>query len=75
MSGTSPAFFKIPVTTALLQCIELEIFPHTPTGVIGHVPDVLRPNRRFNSNEGMIPLDNRRVILECFEAFKKFVLI
>jgi len=29
--------------------------------------------RRPCSDEGMDPLDNRRVILSCFEAFKQFV--
>ncbi|PBK67270.1 hypothetical protein ARMSODRAFT_889451 [Armillaria solidipes] len=72
MVGTSPSFFKIPVTQELTRCVESGQFPHTPTIITGHVPDIPRPNRRFS--EGMKPLDNRRAILQCYEAFKKFVV-
>jgi hypothetical protein len=67
-----PSFFKIPVTHELTRCVEYGTFPLTPTVVIGHVPDIPRPNRRFS--EGMKPLDNRRAILQCYEAFKKFIV-
>jgi hypothetical protein len=72
MVGTSPSFFKIPVTEELTQCVELGQFPTTPTIVTGHLPDIPRPKLRFS--EGMRPLDNRRVILQCYEAFKKVVV-
>lgn len=72
MVGTSPSFFKIPVTHELTRCVEYGTFPLTTTVVIGHVPDIPRPNRRFS--EGMKPLDNRRAILQCYEAFKKFIV-
>ncbi|PCH33417.1 hypothetical protein WOLCODRAFT_111788 [Wolfiporia cocos MD-104 SS10] len=70
--GTSPSFFKIPVTRELARCVESGQFPHTPTIVTGHVPDIPHPKRRFS--EGMRLLDNRRAILQCYEAFKKFVI-
>ncbi|KAK0464768.1 uncharacterized protein EV420DRAFT_1062917 [Desarmillaria tabescens] len=72
MVGTHPSFFKIPVTQELTRCVESGQFPPAPTIVPGHVPDLPRPNHRFS--EGMKPLDNRRAILQCYEAFKKFVL-
>ncbi|KAK0222135.1 hypothetical protein IW262DRAFT_1448227 [Armillaria fumosa] len=72
MVGTSPSFFKISVTRKLTRCIEFGRSPHTPIIVTGHVPVIPRPNRRFS--EGMKPLDNRRAILQCYEAFKKFVV-
>ena len=72
MTGTSPTFFKIPVTVELSRAVELGLYPATPTVVSMHVPDIPRPDRRLN--EGMRPLDNRRSILACFEAFKQFVV-
>jgi len=71
LTGTSPSFFKIPVTQELVQSVGRGQYPSTPTIITGHVPDIPRPNRRFS--EGMKPLDNRRAILQCYEAFKKFV--
>ena len=71
MTGTSPSFFMIPITQDLSRSVERGQFPPTPTVVTGHVPDLPRPNRRFS--EGMKPLDNRRSILQCYEAFKRFI--
>ncbi|KAF9059189.1 hypothetical protein BDP27DRAFT_1431667 [Rhodocollybia butyracea] len=72
MDGTSPAFFKIPVTQELQYGVMTGTFPDTPTIVTGHVPMIPRPNR--SSNEGMKPLDNRRAILQCYEAFKQYIV-
>ncbi|KAF8904770.1 hypothetical protein CPB84DRAFT_656135 [Gymnopilus junonius] len=71
MVGTSPSFFKIPVSQELVRCVERGQYPPTPTIVTGHVPDVPRPDRRFS--EGMKPLDSRCAILQCYEAFKRFI--
>jgi len=71
MTGTSPTFFKIPVTLELIEAIQRGEYPATPTVVAMHRPTVPRPARRLS--EGMRPLDNRRCILACFEAFKQFV--
>jgi hypothetical protein len=71
MTGTSPTFFKIPVTLELIKAVRRGEYPTTPTVVAMHLPDVPRPSRRLC--EGMRPLDNRRCILACFEAFKQFV--
>ncbi|KAJ7176643.1 hypothetical protein C8R46DRAFT_890208 [Mycena filopes] len=72
MTGTFPTFCKIPVTEELVGCVERGDYPSSPTTVSVHIPSVPRPNRRLY--EGMVPLDHRRIILECFEAFKAFVL-
>ncbi|KAI5984678.1 hypothetical protein EDD15DRAFT_1723430 [Pisolithus albus] len=71
MLGTHPTFFKIPVTEELLQAVQTGQFPPTPTVVSMHVPTLPRPAERFR--EGMQPLDNRRIIIAYFEAFKQFV--
>ncbi|KAG9221981.1 hypothetical protein CCMSSC00406_0009189 [Pleurotus cornucopiae] len=63
MIGTAPSFFKIPVTKQLSQCVAQGQYPLSPTIVTRHVPDLPRPNRRFS--EGMKPLDNQQVILQC----------
>ncbi|KAH9081500.1 hypothetical protein EDB83DRAFT_550814 [Lactarius deliciosus] len=69
--GTSPMFYKIPVTTQLAQCVELGLYPSETTIVYTHLPKLARPGHRLC--EGMKPLDNRAIILSCFESLKKFV--
>ncbi|KAH9050758.1 hypothetical protein EDB84DRAFT_1259073 [Lactarius hengduanensis] len=69
--GTAPIFYKIKVTAALVTSIGGGAYPQEATTVYAHIPNILRPNRRWN--EGMKPLDNRQVILSCYEAFKQFV--
>ncbi|KIM70501.1 hypothetical protein SCLCIDRAFT_1206637 [Scleroderma citrinum Foug A] len=71
LKGTSPIFYKIPVTTQLVQSVVLGVYPAAPTVVHAHLPAVARPGRRLS--EGMKPLDNRASILACYEAFKRFV--
>ena len=69
--GTMPTFFKIPVTSDLARAVEFGEYPVAPTIVHAHLPALPRPARRLS--EGMKPLDNRRQILSCYEAFKRFV--
>lgn len=69
--GSSPTFFKVPVTSELAEAVALGEYPATPTVVRAHLPVLPRPARRLS--EGMKPLDNRRRILACYEAFKQFV--
>jgi hypothetical protein len=71
MVGTMPTFFKVPVTSQLVNAVELGEFPAQKTVVHMHIPELVRPARRYS--EGMRPLDNRNTILACFEAFKQFV--
>ena len=69
--GTSPIFYKIPVTTQLAESVACGVFPAERTIVHAHLPKLARPARRLS--EGMRPLDNRASILACYEAFKRFV--
>ena len=74
MIGTSPIFFKVDVTTALISAIEhgdVSLMMLLQTIVEMHVPEIPRPPSRFS--EGMRLLENRSVILACFEAFKQFL--
>ncbi|KAJ3842604.1 hypothetical protein F5878DRAFT_377726 [Lentinula raphanica] len=71
LTGSSPTFYKIPVTTELATAVARGQYPATPTTVYAHLPAVPRPLRRLS--EGMKPLDNRTQILRCYEAFKRFV--
>jgi hypothetical protein len=71
MIGTSPVFYKIPVTQELSNAVVSGIYPPNPTIVYFHLPPLPRPLRRMS--EGMKPLDNRRSVLQCYEAFKRFV--
>jgi hypothetical protein len=71
MVGTSPAFFKIPVTQTLSTHIRHGTYPEEETYVTYCYPPVSRPTRR--GSEGMKPLDNRREMLRWYEAFKVIV--
>ena len=67
MDGTMPTFYKIPVTPELVKAVESGERPEEETVVYVYRPDVPRPE------EGMRPLDNRYILLSCFEAFRKFL--
>jgi hypothetical protein len=71
MVGTAPVFYKIPVTAALEGCVINGIYPQATTTVYAHYPNVPRPDDFWL--EGMRPLDNRKIVLSCYEAFKQFV--
>ena len=71
MKGTAPIFYKVNVTEELVTSIGGGAFPETTTKVYAHIPALPRPARRWS--EGMKPLDNRQIILSCYEAFKIFV--
>lgn len=71
MTGSSPTFYRIPITAELADAVSLGVYPASPTVVYAHLPVLHRPGLR--QTEGMRPLDNRYCILGCFEAFKRFV--
>ncbi|KAF5343217.1 hypothetical protein D9758_013425 [Tetrapyrgos nigripes] len=68
MIGTSPTFYKIPVTPALVDNVCFGTYPQEATIVTYCSPPL---GRRYS--EGMKPLDNRKAILSCYEAFKSVV--
>jgi hypothetical protein len=67
MNGIMPTFYKIPITAELVTAVEAGENPEQETIVYAYLPEVPRPE------EGMRPLDNRYIILSCFEAFKQFL--
>jgi len=68
MVGTFPRFYKITVTSDFDLCVRFGQYPTTHTVVYRHTPRV--PSRR---SDGMRPLDNRKLVLRCYEGFKKIV--
>ena len=69
MLGTSPAFFKIPITQTLSTHIRDGTYPEEETCVTYCYPPISMHRR----SEGMKSLDNRREIFRCYEAFKAIV--
>jgi hypothetical protein len=72
MVGTAPIFYRITVTAALIDALATSTHPVESTIVLKCIPSV--PNPVNYSIQGMRPLENRRVILQCFEAFKAVIL-
>ena len=68
MMGTFPRFYKIKVTDELNYAIRHGQYPETMTRVYRHTPRVPR-----RSLDGMKPLDNRKHVVRCYEAFKQVV--
>jgi hypothetical protein len=68
MVGTAPTFYKIPVTEQLLISLATSQYPPQVTIVEKFIPPVPLPAKL--ANDGMKPLVNRRIISQCFEAFK-----
>lgn len=66
MSGTTPRFYKIPVTKDLVDGVRHGIYPSQPMRV-----SVCYPPVRWS--EGVGPLENRREIFRCFGAFKDVI--
>jgi hypothetical protein len=69
--GSTPTFYKITITQDLVEAVETAQYPANPTTVHKLVPPV-EDLARLSQN-GMKSLNNRVVILKCFEAFKQFV--
>ncbi|KZV71473.1 hypothetical protein PENSPDRAFT_630163 [Peniophora sp. CONT] len=69
--GTTPTFFKIPVTADLVRHVQLGTYPQEKTIVSAHIPSVPSPLQL--PSEGMKSLDNRYALLSCYQAFKTFL--
>ncbi|RPD76821.1 hypothetical protein L226DRAFT_559068 [Lentinus tigrinus ALCF2SS1-7] len=69
--GTTPIFYKVPVTADLVRHIAHGTYPPEKTVVLAHVPPLPNPSLRYS--KGMKPLDNRQAILGSYEAFKSVV--
>ena len=72
MVGTAPTFYKITITRELALAVEGGEYPERATIVRKFVPPV--PDLPNYPAQGMVPLENRRIILKCYDAFKKFVV-
>jgi hypothetical protein len=71
MDATAPTFYKIDVTRTLVDAVELGEYPTQTTTVHKLTPPVQSPFTL--QRNGMRPLNNRAVILSCFESFKQFL--
>lgn len=71
LTGTFPTFFKIPLTLDVVQAVLMGERPAHETVVAAFTPTL--PSPGGSCVDCMRPLDNRRVVLQCFEAFNKFV--
>jgi hypothetical protein len=69
--GTAPTFFEIYMTHDFLEAVERGSYPSQAATVRRLVPPVPQP--ALLEECGMRLLDNRAVILGCFEAFKKSI--
>lgn len=72
MVGTTPDFYKIMITQELLLSVSTGEYPPQPTIVKKLLPpfsDLVE-----YSSEGMVPLENRRFALKCFEEFKNILV-
>ncbi|KAJ7769118.1 hypothetical protein DFH07DRAFT_290430 [Mycena maculata] len=72
VTGTALTFYKIPISEDLLDAISRAQYPTAPTVVHKLVPPV--PNLHKYLSEGMVSLDNRRIVFQCLEAFRQFVI-
>lgn len=73
MVGISPVFYRIFVTMALVDALVTSTYPVEKTTVFRYVPPV--PDPQNYAAEGMRPLENRRIVFQCLEAFKSIVIV
>ena len=68
MCRTYPNFYLVPVTMNLSDCVSEVTYPSDRTLVLRHIPMVSR-----RETDTMVYLRDKIKILQCLEAFKKFV--
>ncbi|KJA20071.1 hypothetical protein HYPSUDRAFT_68851 [Hypholoma sublateritium FD-334 SS-4] len=71
MVGTAATFYMITIESELALAVEGGVYPENVTFVRKFVPPV--PDLPNYPAQGMVPLQNRRVLLRCFEAFKELI--
>ncbi|KAJ7082378.1 hypothetical protein B0H15DRAFT_852732 [Mycena belliarum] len=69
--GTAPIFYQIPISSELVTAIARAQHPQNPTIVKKLVPPV--PHLHKYLRDGMVLLENRRIVFQCLTAFKQFV--
>ena len=72
MTGTMPVFYKIPITAVLVDAVSRGMKPEQETIVNAYIPEFPEPPSDVSVKQSFGCLKSRRVILSCFEAFKKF---
>ena len=72
MVGTAPYFYRVLITDALLTAVETASFPNKETVVFRFIPPV--PDMDSYVSDGMRPLENRRIVFQCFEALKAILV-
>jgi hypothetical protein len=70
MIGTAPYFYKIQITERLKEAIECAESPMANTILHRFIPI---EDAGF-LDDGMVPLHNRRVCFQCFEALRTFLV-
>ena len=73
MVGISPVFYRIIVTTALIDALVTSAYPVETTTILRYVPPV--PDPENYAAEGMRPLENRRVVFQCLAALKEIIIV
>lgn len=68
MVGTMPVLYKIEVSGELVECVQTAQVPPTTTKVQRLILPV-----EGSVHDGMIPVENRKIMLACLEAFKALV--
>lgn len=71
MKRTAPIFYRVHVTTALVDALAAATYPQEETVVLRFIPPV--PNQELYKTEGMHPLANRRSVFQCLEALKAVI--
>ncbi len=72
MRGTMPVFYKIPITAQLVDAVSRGMKPEQETIVDAYIPEFPEQPSDVSVKQSFECLKSRRVILSCFEAFKKF---
>lgn len=62
--GSTPTFYRVPITLELLTCISRGAYPKNVTNVVRHIPV---------GDLGMVFLNGRGLALRCYQAFYKYV--
>ncbi|KAH9001651.1 hypothetical protein EDB92DRAFT_87516 [Lactarius akahatsu] len=71
--GTTPTFYRIPITTVLANHVSQGAFPQAQTMVLAHAPLDHLPGPHEPGDKSMKPLINRHAFLRCYEAFRLLV--
>ncbi|KAF8258319.1 hypothetical protein EI94DRAFT_1622960, partial [Lactarius quietus] len=72
MVRSAPTFYKILMTQEVLASIASGVTPTPIIKVARLIPPVPFPD--MLASDGMRPLDNRRIIFQCFKAFHQILV-